>query len=101
MRRTAIVTLLISAALAAALGLAACGGATTAAPSSGEAQTFDPNKQYDLTMWSGFTGRELDVLDVDHRQLRAAEPERLRRQRRQRQRRQDRRRAARGATRPT
>ena len=63
MRRTAIVTLLISAALAAALGLAACGGGDDSSSSSGEAQTFDPNKQYDLTMWSGFTGRELDVLD--------------------------------------
>jgi multiple sugar transport system substrate-binding protein len=64
MRRTAIVTLLISAALAAALGLAACGGDDSSSSSSSEeAQTFDPNKQYDLTMWSGFTGRELDVLD--------------------------------------
>src|SRR3954447_25503358 len=59
MRRTAILTALVT--LLCALGLAACGGGDST--SSGEAQTFDPNKKVTLTIWSGFSTRELDVFN--------------------------------------
>ncbi len=59
MKRTAIVTALV--ALLCALGLAACGGGDST--SSGDAQTFDPNNKVTLTIWSGFSSRELDLLN--------------------------------------
>jgi multiple sugar transport system substrate-binding protein len=59
MRRTAIVTALV--ALLCAFGLAACGGGDST--SSGEAQTFDPNQKVTLTIWSGFSSRELDLFN--------------------------------------
>jgi multiple sugar transport system substrate-binding protein len=57
MRRAAIATLLVCA-----LGLAACGGGDDST-SSGDAQTFDPDKQVTLTIWSGFSSRELDLFN--------------------------------------
>jgi multiple sugar transport system substrate-binding protein len=59
MRRTAIVTALV--ALLCAFGVAACGGGDST--SSSEAQTFDPNEKVTLTIWSGFSSRELDVFN--------------------------------------
>ena len=62
-RRTAIGRLATATLLAGALALwlAACGGDDDT--SSGEAQAFDENAQVSIEMWSGFTSRELDLLN--------------------------------------
>ena len=56
-------TVALAAAGLSALALAACGGSGDS--SSGTAQAFDPNKQYTITVWSGFTPgeREIGVFD--------------------------------------
>jgi multiple sugar transport system substrate-binding protein len=55
MRRTAIATLLC------ALALAGCGGGDSS--STGDAQTFDPDTPVTLTIWSGFSSRELGLFN--------------------------------------
>jgi multiple sugar transport system substrate-binding protein len=59
MRKIAIVSALVT--LLCALGLGACGGGDST--SGGEAQTFDPNQKVTLTIWSGFSSRELDLFN--------------------------------------
>ena len=51
----------ILAAVGASVALAACGGGDSG--SSGEAQTFDKNEPATVTVWSGFTKRELGVFN--------------------------------------
>src|SRR5436190_22872281 len=55
------------AVLALAIGVAACGGSGSSSDtgasskSSGNTKTFDPNKPVTLTVYSGFTERELGI----------------------------------------
>src|ERR1700761_59943 len=61
MRRAPVATVLVGAL---ALAVDACGGGgggTDSASSGGTPARFDASKPVTLTVWSGFTGRELGV----------------------------------------
>ena len=62
MRRTALA---LAASALASLALVACGGGSSSSSDStgGTAQKFDPKQQTNLTVWSGWTGRELNVFN--------------------------------------
>jgi multiple sugar transport system substrate-binding protein len=56
-------TVAAAVAIALGLGLSACGGGGGSDSGSGSAQKFDPNKEVTITFWSGFTSRELRLLN--------------------------------------
>jgi multiple sugar transport system substrate-binding protein len=53
----------LTATVLAALTLSACGGGGDSGGSSGSAQKFNDKEQTDITVWSGYTGRELGIFD--------------------------------------
>src|SRR3954447_3064718 len=71
MARSATAAMLVLAAVVAGCGGGGSGGNSSGGGSGGQTASFDPKKAATLTVWSGFTGRELGiwngVLDGFHR----------------------------------
>src|SRR3954449_10923683 len=61
MARSATAAMLVLAAVVAGCGGGGSGGNSSGGGSGGKTASFDPKKAATLTVWSGFTGRELGI----------------------------------------